>query len=154
MTPTARQTTAQLRYAEDAVLSATPSALVTMLYDRLLLDLRRADAAGQASEWADAAAQAAHAGRILGELSSTLKPGVWDGSEQLATLYGYVSRRVSEAIVHKDVVRLAEAVDLLEPIRQAWHEAAAQLPGSASRRVHVGARLGSGEAEGGELGVA
>src|SRR6185437_11471496 len=116
MTPTATQTTAQLRYAEDAVLSATPSALVTMLYDRLLLDLRRADAAGQASEWADAAVQAAHAGRILGELSSTLKPGVWDGSEQLATLYGYVSRRVSEAIVHKDVARLAEAVDLLEPI--------------------------------------
>ena len=142
----ATNTVAQTRYAEDAVLSATPSGLLTMLYDRLLLDLRRAEAVGEASDWTGAAAHAVHAGRIVGELSATLRSGVWDGSEQLAALYSYVSRRISEAVVHKDASRVTEAIELLEPIRQAWHEAAAQLPAAGSGADALG--------NGGELGVA
>ena len=41
-------------YGREAVLSATPARLLTMLYDRLLLDLGRAQVAQQGSDWATA----------------------------------------------------------------------------------------------------
>ena len=43
--PTAVVQRQRSEYAEQAVLSATPVQLVTMLYDRLLLDLARAEKA-------------------------------------------------------------------------------------------------------------
>ncbi len=43
------------QYTNEAVLSATPAQLVTMLYDRLLLDLHRAEAAQTTADWEAAA---------------------------------------------------------------------------------------------------
>ena len=40
------------QYLEDSVLSAPPARLLTMLYDRLLLDLGRAETAQQAAQLA------------------------------------------------------------------------------------------------------
>jgi flagellar protein FliS len=42
---------AQQRYRDDAVLSAPPERLVTLLYDRLLLDIERGEAAQRAEDW-------------------------------------------------------------------------------------------------------
>ena len=39
------------QYLADSVLSAPPARLLTMLYDRLLLDLGRAETAQQAANW-------------------------------------------------------------------------------------------------------
>ena len=71
------------QYTNEAVLSATPAQLVTMLYDRLLLDLHRAEAAQTGSDWEAAREQLLHAQAIVGELSSTLRIDAWDGGEGL-----------------------------------------------------------------------
>ncbi|WP_324778434.1 flagellar export chaperone FliS [Microterricola pindariensis] len=112
----------------DAVLSATPVRLLTMLYDRLLLDLSRAEQAQLAENWPAASEQLQHAQAILTELSGSLKLDVWDGADGLLALYTYVTNALVMANIHRDVARTRESIVLLEPLRQTWHDAAAILP--------------------------
>jgi flagellar protein FliS len=112
------------QYVQDAVLSATPAGLLTMLYDRLLLDLARAGAAQEAGDWVVASENLLHAQDIVGELMSSLRTDVWDGAEGLMSLYTYVRQTLVEANTRRDRTRTAECAEILEPLRQAWHEAA------------------------------
>ena len=122
-------------YNEQAVLSASPGQLVTMLYDRLLLDLARAEQAQVVADWAGASEQLLHAQAIIAELSSSLKIDVWDGGEGLLALYTYTSTGLVTANVHHDVALTREVIGLLEPLRQAWHDAAASLQAGGAAGV-------------------
>jgi flagellar secretion chaperone FliS len=115
------------QYIREAVLSATPVRLLTMLYDRLLLDLSRAEAAQDQQNWASASEQLLHAQAILSELSSSLKVELWDGAKGLSALYTYVSTALIAANTRRDIARTREGIALLEPLRMAWHEAAERL---------------------------
>ncbi|PZE92771.1 flagellar export chaperone FliS [Curtobacterium sp. MCBD17_008] len=142
---TPRSVTEQRRaqYTNEAVLSATPAQLVTMLYDRLLLDLHRAETAQVASDWDAARDQLMHAQAIVGELSSTLKIDVWDGGEGLLAVYNYASTSLITANVHRDVQATRDCIRILEPLRQAWHDAAASLPATpAAPQQTAGGALG------------
>ena len=112
------------QYVQDAVLSATPAGLLTMLYDRLLLDLARAGAAQESGEWAQASENLLHAQDIVGELMSSLRTDVWDGAVGLMSLYTYVRQTLVDANTRRDRAKTAECAEILEPLRQAWHEAA------------------------------
>jgi flagellar protein FliS len=116
------------QYTNEAVLSATPAQLVTMLYDRLMLDLHRAESAQVGADWDAARDQLLHAQAIVGELSSTLRIDVWDGGEGLLAVYNYASTSLITANVHRDVQATRDCIRILEPLRQAWHDAAATLP--------------------------
>ncbi len=120
------------QYLRDSVLSATPARLLTMLYDRLLLDLARAEQAQAAENWQAASAQLLHAQEIIAELSSSLKKDIWDGAENLFGLYTYVSNALMAANMHRDIKATRECIALLEPLREAWHEASASLPAQNS----------------------
>lgn len=128
MTATARRATQLSQYSNDAILSAPPARLLTMLYDRLLLDLNRAEFAQDNSNWSVAGENLLHAQAIVAELASTLKVDVWDGAENLLGIYDYVMQAMIGANIHRDVERTKECSALLEPLRQGWHDAAAQLP--------------------------
>jgi flagellar secretion chaperone FliS len=127
------------QYGADAVLSATPAQLVTMLYDRLMLDLHRAVAAQETSDWTAAREQLLHAQAIVGELSSTLRIDVWDGGEGLLAIYNYAATSLIQANVHHDVGATKQTITLLEPLRRAWHEAAASMPATAADQRQGGA---------------
>ncbi|WP_342772590.1 flagellar export chaperone FliS [Arthrobacter crusticola] len=120
------------KYLRESVLSATPARLLTMLYDRLLLDLARAEQAQAAENWQAASAQLLHAQEIIAELSSSLKKDAWDGAENLFGLYTYVSNALMAANMHRDIKATRECIALLEPLREAWHEASASLPAQNS----------------------
>ncbi|TFC92988.1 flagellar export chaperone FliS [Cryobacterium sinapicolor] len=129
---------AQARRAQlnrEAVLSATPVRLLTMLYDRLLLDLGRAEIAQNIEDWAVASENLLHAQAIVSELSTSLNVEAWEGGEGLFALYTYVSNALMSANIHRDVARTREAIALLEPLRQTWHEAAALLPAQSAARA-------------------
>ncbi|KQO82053.1 flagellar export chaperone FliS [Frigoribacterium sp. Leaf263] len=134
------------------MLSATPVQLVTMLYDRLMLDLSRAEAAQVSGSWLVASEQLQHAQAIVAELSSSLRIDVWDGGEGLLALYGYASTALVNANVHRDVALTREVVGLLEPLRQAWREAGSSLQ-AAEAAARPAATATSG-LPGGALGVA
>jgi flagellar protein FliS len=115
------------RYAADAIMSASPMRLLTMLYDRLLLDLDRAEKAHETKSWAVASTNLLHAQDIVTELISSLKVDAWDGGERLLALYNYVAGALIDANVKRDTARIRESIELLEPLRQAWHEASMEL---------------------------
>jgi flagellar protein FliS len=120
---------AQQRYRDDAVLSASPERLLTMLYDRLVLDIERGEAAQRSGDWQEAGAQLVHAQAILAELTSSLKD-TWDGSAGLRGLYAFLSRTLIDANIQRDPELTRTCRDLVAPLRDAWHTAAEALAGT------------------------
>lgn len=113
------------RLVEDSLSTASPAKLLTMLYDRLVLDLDRAKAAQEAGDRAAAGEQLKHAQDIVLELRSSLRLDVWDGAAGLSALYTYLWTELVKANVTCDPALTQSCRDLVEPLRQAWHEAAA-----------------------------
>ena len=111
-------------YNRDSVLSASPARLLTMLYDRLMLDLSRGETALDAQRWPEAWEHLRHADQIVAELASTLRVDLWDGAEDLLRLYGYLADLIVGGMIERDADKVREASRLVEPLRQAWHEAA------------------------------
>jgi flagellar protein FliS len=126
---------ARQQYTRDAVLSASPARLLTMLYDRLLLDLRRAELAQGSADWQAASDHLLHAQDIIAELTATLRPGVWDGADGLRAIYEYVRVALVNANIHRDAARTREAITLLEPLQQSWHAAAGAVAEEESAGV-------------------
>jgi flagellar protein FliS len=114
-------------FLRESVLSATPAQLVTMLYDRLLLDLARAEAAQVSADWATAGTNLVHAQDIVAELSSSLDVAAWKGGSDLLAIYGYLTTQLIAANVGHDVERTRECAALLGPLRWAWLAAAQNI---------------------------
>lgn len=119
-------------YNRDSVLSASPARLLTMLYDRLLLDLARGETALASEQWPTAWENLRHADQIVAELAGTLRVDLWDGAEGLLQLYGYLADLIVGGMIEREVSKVREAIALAEPLRQTWHEAAALLPSAAA----------------------
>lgn len=120
------------QFLNDAVLSASPARLLTMLYDRLVLDLDRAERAQVAGDLVEANLQLQHAQDIVAELLVTLDVDAWSGGPALQSLYSHLMTEMVEANVTRDVTRTRACRETVEPLRAAWHEAAAELGGAAS----------------------
>jgi flagellar protein FliS len=127
---------ARALYNRDAVLSASPARLLTMLYDRLLLDLQRAETAQVAESWETASENLLHAQAIVAQLTESLKPELWEGGPGLLGLYAFVTKSLISANAYKSVERTRECILLLEPLRQAWHEAEAAVSTAAPAFAH------------------
>ncbi|SDY80930.1 flagellar protein FliS [Micromonospora pattaloongensis] len=127
MNPTLRE-----RYLADSVATASPAKLLLMLYDRLLLDLTRAEQALSGGDRAAAAAELFHAQEIVLELRTTLDTSAWDGAPGLASLYGFVLTELVAANVRGDAERVAGVRQVIEPLRDAWREAAAAEAANAA----------------------
>jgi flagellar secretion chaperone FliS len=122
-----RQQAARARYVKDTVETLTPARLVTMLYDRLVSDLDRAEQAIDANDHFTSNKHLVNAQAIVLELRTSLKPDVWSGGPRLAALYDYLVREIVQANVTKDSSRAATCRKLVEPLRDAWHVAAAEV---------------------------
>jgi flagellar protein FliS len=125
------------RYADDSVATASPTRLLVMLYDRLVLDLARGEQAQREDDRAAAATNLAHAQDIVAELLSSLDQQAWDGGPQLAALYAWLLKEISGAIVSGDADRTAACRTCVEPLRDAWTAAASE--GTATQPVLTGA---------------
>jgi flagellar protein FliS len=138
--PPSNLAAARSLYNRDSVLSASPARLLVMLYDRLLLDLARAETAQLGEDWSLASAQLQHAQEIVTELVGSLRPEMWDGGPGLLAVYNYVLNGMMQANIQRDVTRTRECITLLEPLRTAWHEAALKVSmhEAALRRDAVG----------------
>lgn len=115
------------RYQSEAVATASPQRLLVMLYDRLALDLERAQAALSAGDRIAASEQLMHAQDIVLELHSTLVVDDWDGGPALSSLYNWVYGELVLANVKGDARRVADCRTVVEPLRDAWAAAAASL---------------------------
>lgn len=114
---------AQARYASDATQTASPARLLTMLYDRLVVDLSLGQEAMLAGDLATAGSRIGHACEIILELHSTLDTTVWREGEALAALYIWLLSELMGAQIAKDAERIRQCRDLVVPLRDAWHAA-------------------------------
>lgn len=115
---------ARAQYNQDAILSASPSRLLTMLFDRLMLDLQRAEAAQSEQDWNRASTHLLHAQDIVAELAGSLDVERWDGGQNLLAVYLFASTKLVSANLDHSIERTREVAQIMEPLRQAWHEAA------------------------------
>ena len=111
-------------YVKQMVATASPERLLVMLYDRLLLDLRRGLDAQESGDHAIAGTHLLHAQDIVLELSASLRTDVWGGAPTLAAVYDWLHREMVRANVNRDATATRDCLDAVEPLAEAWREAA------------------------------
>ncbi|WP_138760339.1 flagellar export chaperone FliS [Modestobacter altitudinis] len=115
------------RYVNNSIATASPHQLLVMLYDRLALDLERGHTAMAAGDREQASAQLQHAQEIILELQASLRVDIWDGGPRLSALYAWLLSELIRANTKGDLRRVADCRKIVEPLRDAWTEAAASL---------------------------
>ena len=113
------------RYLQDSISTASPAKLLLMLYDRLVLDLIKGEDALRGGAREEAHERLTHAQEIVLELRTSLDVDAWSGAPALANLYGWMLTELIGANIAKDADRVAACRALVEPLRDAWREAAA-----------------------------
>jgi flagellar protein FliS len=117
---------ARAQYTREAVTTASPARLLTMLYDRLVRDLVTAEAALTGGDIAKASSELVHAQQIVLELRTSLDLDAWDGAAGLADLYTFLHGELVAANLHKEAARVLACREIIEPLRDTWREAALQ----------------------------
>ena len=119
------------RYMTDSVETMSPGRLIVAVYDRLLLDFDRAVAAIERHDVNAAHDALVHAQDIVFELRHSLDTTKWAAGNQLAAIYDFVLDGLIAANVRKDANVVRSCATIIEPLRDAWRQAAGVVtPGS------------------------
>ncbi len=108
------------RYQSDGMATASPRKLLVLLFDRLVKDFDQAREAMVAGRVELAHNALVHAQEIVHELRLALDPEVWDGAEQLVSIYDYVYDLLIQANQEKSLAPLEEGYQLILPLHEAW----------------------------------
>ena len=130
----ARMADGRALYAREKV-TTTPERLITMLYDRLIRDMVAADQAMADGNREAANLELIHAQEIVGELLAALDQKSWSGGPQLAQLYSWLLQQLLHANIHQDRELLEHCRRLVEPLAEAWHQAAGRSTASALQQT-------------------
>src|SRR5271165_5482884 len=119
---------AKMIYRENAVRSATPIELVVILLDAALDDMRRANAAIQASNLEERAQAIRHAMLILQQLQGTLdfeKGG--QVAQQFEQFYNLIRAKLLESQLRNSTELMQQQIQFMSEVRDCWAEAERQL---------------------------
>jgi flagellar secretion chaperone FliS len=111
------------RFTDTMISTAPQGRLVTLVYDRLIRDLRQARAELGKGALTEVHNALVHAQDLLLVLDLALDETVWPTARELHRLYEYVGSRMLAANVSKSAGPLDECLAVLEPLAAAWHEA-------------------------------
>ena len=117
--------TPSMAYLSQQLASLSPARRVTMLYDKAIASLREAIQAIEAGDIQRRWSANNLAGQIIETLWATLdleRGG--DIAANLDRLYAFMLRRLSDVDMKNDPKPAQDVIDLLEPLRQSWHELA------------------------------
>jgi flagellar secretion chaperone FliS len=108
---------------DTGVASASPHRLIELLFEEFLTSCRRARGAIQSGDVAEKGRAIVRAVRIIDE---GLRGGLnmKDGgalAHDLHELYGYVTVRLTQANLKSDQAAIAECMNLVQPLYEAWH---------------------------------
>jgi len=139
---TSRASTAAARgrFANQSLETATPGQLLVKLYERLQLDIARAEAEQRAGRHVAASEQLVHAQAIVTALMGNLDVDAWSGAPQLFSIYTFLFSELVSANLEQDPVRTASCGRIVEPLADAWRQAAAggTTPVTATRTTGAG----------------
>jgi flagellar protein FliS len=115
-------------YVSNSVETMSPGRMVVALYDRLVVDLERAEQAIAAADAATAHDCLLHAQSIVSELHDSLDVEQWPAGRRLKDVYVFLLFELVTANVEKDGTRVAACRTLVLPLRDAWYEAVGIVP--------------------------
>jgi flagellar protein FliS len=116
---------ARSRFAAQSLETLSPNQLLVKLFERLQLDIARAETHQRAGEHVAASAQLVHAQAIVSELMTSLDVDRWSGAPRLMSIYTFLFSELIASNLQRDPVRTASCGRLVEPLVDAWRQAAA-----------------------------
>jgi flagellar secretion chaperone FliS len=137
---------ARTRYASVTAHTASPSRLLTMLYDRLITDLAVAEAAMRTGDHETIGRRLCHAQDILLELWASLDVEVWPEGAPLRSLYLWMVNELMSSRVPAQPERVAACRELIEPLRDSWKQAVSLTSTPTPTPAGAGAGAGAGAA--------
>ena len=111
------------RYLTERVLTASPAELTAMLYDAAVGALKSALRLRADGDHATALKRVQKAQDIVLELRTTLNPAAGELSDRLDALYTFAWTQMLQGSLEKDDRKLRAALDVIEPLQQAWRQA-------------------------------
>lgn len=113
------------RYRETEVLTATPGQLVVLLYDHLLLSLRRARAAMDSRDLGLQSESLEKARNVLTELFVTLdRERGGEVAANLGALYSFLLGELVQVGIRSDAARLDRVAHMIGELREAFAQVA------------------------------
>lgn len=113
----------ELQYRRNALHNASPVAVVLMLYDQLVKDLRKAEVAMRENRIEACAAELKHGLLIIQQLEGSLKR---DTGEEfvpwLVRFYALLRANIIEAQVKRSPEQLDQQIAMILDVRSAWQE--------------------------------
>jgi len=119
-------------YVSNSVDTMSPARMIVAIYERLVVDLERAEQAIVATDPATAHECLLHAQAIVSELHDSLDSGPWPAARALKDIYVFLLFELVGANVDKDAARVAACRLLVVPLRDAWRDASGIVPTAAS----------------------
>lgn len=140
---------ARARYADETAQTVSPARLLMLLYDRLVSDLAAGEEAMRSGDIATTGERIGRAQEILLELRASLDTQVWPEGEALGSLYMWLVGELMQARLRKAPERVAQCRKLIEPLRDAWRDAAVQTAAaeSASAAERAGVPMAAATAD-------
>lgn len=122
-------------YLRDAVMTATPEQLQLMLYDGCIRYASQGRDAIESKNYETSYDRLTRAQNIVLEMRNGLNFDVnRELCERVASIYGFVYRKLLDANVHRDVIAIDDALKVLRIERETW-----QLLVDKVNRVREGA---------------
>ena len=122
------------RYREMEVLAASPPQLVVILFDHLLVTMRRAQMAMEHGDIEARTTLISKSRAVISELLVTLdfeKGG--EIATQLSALYTFLLAELLDVGIRRDVVRMQRLTGIVNELRDAFAGAAAQVAAERAR---------------------
>ncbi len=111
------------RYLTERVMTASPAELTAMLYDAAVGALKSAVRLQEQNDVIAARPRIQKALDIVLELRTTLNRDAGDLADCLDALYTYAWTQMLQGSVQGDSRKTKAALDVIEPLQQAWREA-------------------------------
>jgi flagellar protein FliS len=110
-------------YLTERVLTASPVELTAMLFDACVGSIKLAIRLHEAEQFVAALPKLTKAQDIVLELRSTLNHEAGELASHLDALYTFAWSQLFQAGVKKDTKAARAALDVIEPLQQAWRTA-------------------------------
>lgn len=123
---------------------ASPHQLISLLFDGALERLARAIGHAERGEVAAKGESLGRVVMILDSLQSSLDQAAGDGviAGNLADLYDYMMRRLTEANLRSDPAMMTEVYELLDGLADAWRAIAPEAHAATEQNAEAG-RVGA-----------
>src|SRR5580698_5858890 len=131
------------RYQREAVITATPSARLNMLFDKMILELGQADNGFEQNDLKAINDGLCRAQDILLALRGTLRTDLWSGANDLSQLYFALYKELLEANMQKNRDKVQRVLAVVQELGEAWRRAAEQETGGKLAAAASAAAVGA-----------